>query len=110
MIWAIHLSDMAARFPLTIVCEIAAASKATANRITDLDRVQPHQVERKRVALARLVGLALRRQPLPRYRGFRLAANAWSGKGVVWANLIGTLRRVKRGANREDLRPDDSGR
>ena len=88
----------------------AGVVTTAANRITDLDRVQPHQVERKRVALARLVGLALRRQPLPRYRGFRLAANAWSGRGVVWANLIGTLRRVKRGANREDLRPDDSGR
>jgi coenzyme F420 hydrogenase subunit beta len=73
--------------------------------IAHLDRVQPHQVERKRVALARLAGLALRRQPVPRYKGFRIVANAWHGRAIGWSNFMGMLRRVRRGANREDLRP-----
>jgi coenzyme F420 hydrogenase subunit beta len=74
--------------------------------IAHLDGVQPHQVERKRVALPRLAGLALRLQPVPRYRGFRIAANAWRGRAVAWTNLRGMFRRLGRGANRENLRPD----
>jgi spermidine/putrescine transport system permease protein len=73
----------------------------------DLDRMQPHQVERKRAVLARLSGLALRGQPMPHYRGFRLLANAWAGRGAFWSNLRGAFRRIGRGANREDLRPHD---
>jgi coenzyme F420 hydrogenase subunit beta len=87
----------------------AGAVTTSACDIAHLDRVQPHQVERKRVALARLAGLALRRQPLPRYRGFRILANAWAGRAMAWSNLVGTLRRVRRGANREDLRPYGDG-
>ena len=82
------------------------AAKALLDRGTytgDLDLMQPHQVERKSAVLARLAGLALKRQKLPRYRGFRLAANAWTGRGRFLQNLLGTCRRIGRGANRESL-------
>jgi coenzyme F420 hydrogenase subunit beta len=94
-----------------VLREMEAAGVITTDTcdIAHLNRVQPHQVERKRVALARLAGLALRGEPLPRYRGFRLIANAWRGSSIVWRNLIGTLRRVGRGANRENLQPYRSG-
>jgi coenzyme F420 hydrogenase subunit beta len=75
----------------------------------DLARMQPHQVERKRALAARLAGLALRRQPMPHYRGFRLLANAWTGRGRFWSNLRGTFRRVGRGANRENLQQHGGG-
>ncbi|MGA2397963.1 MAG: Coenzyme F420 hydrogenase/dehydrogenase, beta subunit C-terminal domain [Steroidobacteraceae bacterium] len=71
--------------------------------IGDLDQIQPHQVERKTEVLARLVGLALRRQPLPVYRGLRLARNAWTGRHKFLSSVVGTYRRVRRGGNREDL-------
>ena len=71
--------------------------------IRDLDLIQPHQVERKRALLARLAALAVKRQPRPRYRGFRLAANAWAGHGRFLQNFLGTCRRIGRGANRESL-------
>jgi spermidine/putrescine transport system permease protein len=89
--------------------EMEAAGAVVTDRVTaeDLGRMQPHQVERKQAILARLGGLALRRQPRPRYRGLRLLANAWSGRQKMWSNLAGTYRRVGRGANREDLRPHD---
>jgi coenzyme F420 hydrogenase subunit beta len=73
--------------------------------IEDLDQIQPHQVERKTEVLARLIGLALRRQPLPVYRGLRLARNAWAGRRRFLASVVGTYRRVSRGANREDITP-----
>jgi spermidine/putrescine transport system permease protein len=87
----------------------AAGAIATAPITTDdLGRMQPHQVERKRAVLARLAGLALRLQPRPRYAGFRLLANAWTGRKIFWENLRGTFRRVGRGANREELSPRDA--
>ena len=84
---------------------MAAAGRIVSQPITsgDLDRMQPHQVERKGAVLARLAGLALKRQPQPRYRGFRLTANAWIGRGRFLQNLLGTCRRIGRGANRESL-------
>jgi spermidine/putrescine transport system permease protein len=90
-----------------LLSEMEAARAIVTAPITadDLDRMQPHQVERKRAVLPRLGGLALRNAPLPRYRGLRLAANAWTGRGAFWSNLRGTFRRVGRGANRETVRP-----
>jgi spermidine/putrescine transport system permease protein len=89
--------------------EMEAAGSVVTAPITagDLGRMQPHQVERKQAILGRMAGLALRGQPRPRYRGFRLLANAWSGRQMMWSSLTGTYRRVGRGANREDLRPHD---
>jgi coenzyme F420 hydrogenase subunit beta len=85
--------------------EMEAAGRIVSEPIAtgDLDRMQPHQVERKAALLARLAALALNRQPRPRYRGFRLAANAWIGRGRFLQNLLGTRRRIGRGANRESL-------
>lgn len=73
--------------------------------IGDLDQIQPHQVERKTEVLARLIGLALSRQPLPVYRGLRLARNAWAGRRRFLSSVVGTYRRVRGGGNREDLTP-----
>jgi coenzyme F420 hydrogenase subunit beta len=70
-----------------------------------LDQIQPHQVERKTEVLARLLGLALRRQPLPVYRGLRLVLNAWAGRRRFLSSVVGTYRRVRGGGNREDLTP-----
>jgi spermidine/putrescine transport system permease protein len=88
-----------------VLSAMEAAGVVTIAPITteDLGRMQPHQVERKQAVLARLAGLALRRAPIPRYRGFRLAANAWAARNAFWSNLRGTFRRVGRGANRETL-------
>jgi coenzyme F420 hydrogenase subunit beta len=73
--------------------------------IRDLDQIQPHQIERKSEVLARLMGLALRGQPLPVYRGLRLARNAWAGRRRFLSSVFGTYRRVRRGDNREELTP-----
>ena len=85
--------------------EMEAAGRIVTTPVStgDFDLMQPHQVERKSAVLARLAGLALKRQKLPRYRGFRLAANAWTGRGRFLQNLLGTCRRIGRGANRESL-------
>jgi spermidine/putrescine transport system permease protein len=93
---------------LLLEMEAAGAIATAPNTTDDLGRMQPHQVERKRAVLARLAGLALRLQPRPRYAGFRLVANAWTGGEMFWENLRGTFRRVGRGANREDLSPRDA--
>src|SRR5262249_34131834 len=87
--------------------ELEAAHALTTAPITsdDLGRMQPHQVERKRAVLARLAGLALHGERMPRYRGFRLVANAWTGRSAFWSNLRGTFRRAGRGINREILHP-----
>jgi spermidine/putrescine transport system permease protein len=76
--------------------------------IEDLNRIQPHQVERKTEVLARLTGLALRRQPIPHYRGLRLLRNAWTGRDRYLKGVLGTYRRVRHGANREDNVPEDA--
>jgi coenzyme F420 hydrogenase subunit beta len=73
--------------------------------IGDLNQIQPHHVERKSEVLARLIGLALRRQPLPVYRGLRLARNAWAGRRGFLSSVLGTYRRVRSGGNRENLTP-----
>jgi coenzyme F420 hydrogenase subunit beta len=70
--------------------------------IDDLDRIQPHQVERKAQMLARLAGLRLSREPVPDYRGLRLLRSAWTGWRKFIPGALGTYRRVKAGANRED--------
>ena len=69
--------------------------------IDALDRIQPHQVERKAQMLARLVGLRLSGEPAPDYRGLRLLRSAWAEWRKFLPSVLGTYRRVKAGANRE---------
>jgi coenzyme F420 hydrogenase subunit beta len=61
----------------------------------DLDRVQPHQVRRKRGLWGRLAAMALRGAVRPRYRHLRLWQAA-RGAGPVFSlkNLVGTWRRL----------------
>jgi coenzyme F420 hydrogenase subunit beta len=65
--------------------------------------MQPHHQQRKSVLIARLLGLWLCRQPVPRFAGLRLVAAARHGGRHLLANLTGMIRRVKRGANRETI-------
>ena len=37
----------------------------------------------------------------PRYGGLRILQAAWIGRGGFVRNLLGTMRRLRRGANRE---------
>ena len=71
------------------------------NSVAELNRMQPHQGERKMAILARLGGLALAGQARPRYAGLRILHAAWIGRRSFLRNLLGTLRRLRRGANRE---------
>jgi coenzyme F420 hydrogenase subunit beta len=71
------------------------------NSVAELNRMQPHQGERKMAILARLGGLALAGQARPRYAGLRILHAAWLGRRGFLTNLLGTLRRLRRGANRE---------
>jgi ABC-type spermidine/putrescine transport system permease subunit I/coenzyme F420-reducing hydrogenase beta subunit len=74
--------------------------------IRDLDRIQPHQVERKTEVLARLTGLALQGRLRPKFRGLRLVRNAWTGRRRFVRTALGTMRRLRRGANLEDTRAE----
>ncbi|MWD25975.1 coenzyme F420 hydrogenase [Aquicoccus sp. SCR17] len=65
--------------------------------------MQPHQARRKSQVLARLAGLRVAGQPVPRFRGLGLWRAAFSGLGALGSNLRGMVRRVKRGNNREHL-------
>jgi coenzyme F420 hydrogenase subunit beta len=76
--------------------------------IDELNRAQPHQVERKTEVLARLVGLGLQGQPVPRFRDRRLLHNAWLGRRKFLASALGTYRRASRQSNREDITPEHS--
>jgi coenzyme F420 hydrogenase subunit beta len=69
--------------------------------IEALDRIQPHQVERKAQMLARLAGLRLSREPVPDYRGLRLLRSAWADWRKFLPSVLGTYRRARAGANRE---------
>jgi coenzyme F420 hydrogenase subunit beta len=101
--WNAIVARSAAGAALLREMEAAGSLVSEPLAIRDLDLIQPHQVERKRALLARLAALAVKRQPRPRYRGFRLAANAWAGHGRFLQNFLGTCRRIGRGANRESL-------
>jgi coenzyme F420 hydrogenase subunit beta len=71
------------------------------NTLAELNRMQPHQGERKMAILARLGGLLFARQPRPRYAGLRIFQAAWIGRRGFVKNLLGTMRRLRRGAHRE---------
>lgn len=67
------------------------------------ERMQPHHRHRKSVLAARLAGLWLMRQPVPHYRGLRLFRAGLHGWRALAATLAGTIRRLRRGANRETI-------
>jgi len=64
----------------------------------DLDQVapmQPGQLVRRRVALARILAMPLAGRPVPRFRGFHLAAAArQAGLRGNLRNFLGTFRRM----------------
>jgi coenzyme F420 hydrogenase subunit beta len=66
-----------------------------------LERMQGHHRYRKSVLAARLAGLWLMRQPVPHFHGLRLLRSALHGWRGLATNLIGTIKRIRRGANRE---------
>jgi coenzyme F420 hydrogenase subunit beta len=71
--------------------------------IDALGRIQPHQLERKSQMHARLAGLRLSGEPVPDYRGLRLLRSAWAGWRRFIPGVLGTYRRIRAGANREDV-------
>lgn len=79
---------------------VSAAMQSGALAAEDLDiaelaRMQPYQLARKRLVLARLAGTWLRRGWVPRYRGLRLmACSVQAGLGEWLRNALGTWRRA----------------
>ena len=70
--------------------------------VEEFDIQHTEHAWRKQAALARGLGLAVRGQPRPNYRNFRLLRCAISG-GMRWSwrNFTGILRRLREGRNRE---------
>jgi coenzyme F420 hydrogenase subunit beta len=100
--WNSVIARTAAGARLLRNAEAARAVTTEPLAIGNLNRIQPHQVERKSEVLARLVGLRLRGDPSPDYRGLRLMRSAWTGWRRFLPGVLGTYRRVKSGANREN--------
>lgn len=67
------------------------------------ERTQMHHRHRKSVVIARLAGLWLTGQMVPHFRGLRLVRSGLHGWRALASSLSGTIRRVRRGANRESL-------
>ncbi len=69
---------------------------------TELIKMQPYQVARKRGALARLAALAIMARPRPRYRRLRLWRNALDASPAAFLrNFAGTAWRIAQGRHRE---------
>lgn len=63
--------------------------------VKTLTAMQPGQIRRRRVLLARLAGLWLLRRPFPRYRGFRLVQSAKRTNPLaLLRNFLGMTRRA----------------
>jgi coenzyme F420 hydrogenase subunit beta len=99
--WNAVIARSAAGEALLARMEREAKLKLLPNSIDELNRMQPHQGERKMAILPRLAGLLLAGQPRPRYAGLRILATGWAGRRSFLKNLIGMRRRLRRGANRE---------
>lgn len=66
--------------------------------IAEIDKMQPAQARRKRVALARMASLPLALQPWPRVSGLKVVEAARNASLRETAqNLLGTLRRTLKG-------------
>jgi coenzyme F420 hydrogenase subunit beta len=105
--WNSVIARSAAGDQLLRAAEAAGVVVTKPLSIDALDRIQPHQVERKAQMLARLAGLRLSRQPVPRYRGLRLLRNAWADWRSFIPGMLGTYRRARAGANRENINARD---
>lgn len=63
--------------------------------VVDIASMQPYQVNRKQMVLARLIGTLLRRGTLPRYRNLGLIRASLSASKVPWfRNIVGTFKRA----------------
>lgn len=71
--------------------------------VRHFERMQPHHRHRKSVLIARLAGLWLTGQPVPHYRKLRLVQAGLHGWRALAGTLIGTIRRIRRGSNRETI-------
>jgi coenzyme F420 hydrogenase subunit beta len=100
--WNSVIARTAAGDRLLRDAENAGAVATEPLSIEALNRIQPHQVERKSQMFGRLLGLRLSGAPVPEYRGLRLLRNACSGWRDIIPSVLGTYRRVKTGANREE--------
>lgn len=68
----------------------------------DLDLFQPHQVRKKQAVAARVLGMLLAGQMLPRFRRLRLLRSAWdAGLRHNLRNCLGMFRRSRQGKTRE---------
>ena len=65
--------------------------------VNEISLMQPYQVSRKQMVLARLLGTWLARKTLyPRYINLQLVKNAMTAKPVEWLrSMVGTFRRAK---------------
>ncbi|OZA24382.1 MAG: hypothetical protein B7X93_11450 [Hydrogenophilales bacterium 17-61-9] len=64
--------------------------------ITEIDRMQPYQLNRKQVVLGRLLATRLRRGWAPRYRRLGLVKASLGARPLVWLrNAIGTFKRAE---------------
>jgi len=63
--------------------------------ISEIARMQPYQLARKRLVLARLLGTRLRLGWMPKFRGLRLLRCALRASPLEWLrNAVGTYRRA----------------
>ena len=63
--------------------------------VGEIARMQPYQLARKRLVLARLLGTRLRIGWMPTFRGLRLLHCALRARPVAWLrNALGTYRRA----------------
>jgi len=67
--------------------------------VEEIAKMQPYQVARKQVVLARLVGAGLALGQWPRFRGLRLwRAAMGAGSSTLLRNALGTFKRARREA------------
>ncbi len=80
---------------LLIAAKAAAQLSAQAFDVASLRAIQPGQLRRRQVLVARLAGLRITARPIPRYQGLHLFAAARTGRGLdSLKNFLGTLRRA----------------
>lgn len=83
-----------------IVTQAAAAGalSAAAFDLSALRAMQPGQVRKRQLALARMFAMRVTGRPVPNFRGFHLVRNAREAGAVqLLRNFLGTLRRIVRG-------------
>jgi len=80
---------------LARAAEAAGRIEARPFAVADIAAMQPGQLSRRRAALARSLAMPFAGRPMPRHRGFHLAAAARQGglKSNL-RNFLGTLRRL----------------